>query len=439
MKKIFSIFIFFPLIFFSQDSLSLTKAVEIGLEKNYDIKLTLKNVEINTLFNNWGEAGGLPQINVNAGQNNNLSDQRNNPISQLQGTNFLFSSNEINLTPNLNWTIFNGFGVRASKTKLEQLQLQSENTATLAIENTIHGVILAYYQAKMQLEQLSLLKNILKLTKEKYEQQQTKSDIGVGVKFDLLQYEGNLYTDSSNKILQELNLNNAIRNLNLIMGEDIEKKWILSSEIKPQLMEKDLLTLKKEMLSNNTNIKNQFVNIALTQQDISIAKSQFYPVINFNAGLNSSFGQLSTNDASSPLGNVASRNLNYYGNFTLNFKLYDGGKVKRGIKALELQNEVDQIQMAQMTDQLNFELTNVYELYQTRITIFDLTQKAFLVAKDNLAIAKLKEQNGLINSFNFRDIEMAYLSSGVSLYQASYDLLESNATLLKMTGKIIQE
>ncbi|MDA8556748.1 hypothetical protein N9K77_00980 [bacterium] len=27
----------------------------------------------------------------------------------------------------------------------------------------------------------------------------------------------------------------------------------------------------------------------------------------------------------------------------MNFKLYDGGKVRRGIKALELQNEVDQV------------------------------------------------------------------------------------------------
>ena len=137
MKKIFSIFIFFPLIFFSQDSLSLTKAVEIGLEKNYDIKLTLKNVEINTLFNNWGEAGGLPQINVNAGQNNTLSDQRKNPISQLQGTNFLFSSNEINLTPNLNWTIFNGFGIRANKNKLDRC-------LTFCVSLNIHSFI-AYH------------------------------------------------------------------------------------------------------------------------------------------------------------------------------------------------------------------------------------------------------------------------------------------------------
>jgi len=435
MKKIISILFFFPLVFFSQDSLSLSKAIEIGLEKNYDIRLTLKNVEINKIFNNWGEAGRLPQVNINAGQNNSISDQRNNPISFAP---YLFLSNDVSGGLAMNWTIFNGFAVRANKTKLEQLELQSENTATLAIENTIHGIILAYYQAKMQKEQLTLLNNVMTLSKEKYKQQQVKSDLGIGVKFDLLQFEGNLYTDSSNKILQNLAQRNAVRNLNLIMGEDVDKEWDLTSEIKPDLNIKDLSTLKKEMLSNNTNIKNQYINIALTQQDISLAKSQFFPVVSFNSGLNSSVGVLNTNDVNSPISNAQSKNLNYYGNFTLNFKLYDGGKVRRGIKALELQNEVDQLRTSQMTDQLNFELTNVYELYLTRLQIFELTKKAFFVSKDNMDIAKLKEESGLINSFNFRDIQMAYLSAGVALYQASYDLLESNATLLKMTGKIIQ-
>ena len=197
MKKIFSILFIVPYLMFSQDSLSLSKAIENGLQKNYDIRLTLKNVEINKIFNNWGEAGKLPQVNVNVGQNNSISDQRNNPISFAP---FLFLSNDVSGSLSVNWTIFNGFGVRANKKKLEQLEIQSENTATLAIENTIHGIILAYYQAKIQKEQLNLLKNILKLTKEKFEQQQAKSELGIGVKFDLLQYEGNLYTDSSNKL-----------------------------------------------------------------------------------------------------------------------------------------------------------------------------------------------------------------------------------------------
>ncbi|MEC8285898.1 MAG: TolC family protein [Bacteroidota bacterium] len=421
---------------FGQDSLSLKKAIEIGLQKNFDIQLTQKNVAINQIMNSWGEAGSLPQININVGQNNSISDQRNNPISFAP---YLFQSSDVSGNLALNWTIFNGFGIQANKNKLEQLQIQSENTATLAIENTIHGIILSYYQAKMQKEQLNLIFNLIQLSKEKYDQQVLKSNLGVGVKFELLQYENNLLADSSSFYLQELAFRNSIRNLNLLMGADIEKEWILSSEIKPELNDKDFNTLKNEMLANNTNIKNQFLNISLNQQDISIAKSSFYPNINLNAGTNTSTGILSTNDANAPIDNTPIRNLNYYANFTLNFRLFDGGKVRRAIKALEIQNEVNQTQLEQMQQQLILELSNTFALYQTRKKIFELNKKAFIASKENLEIARFKEKTGLINSFNFRDIEMNYLSSGVNLYQSSFDLLESNATLLKLTGKIIQD
>ena len=427
-------FISFPVL--SQDSLSLKRAIEIGLQKNYDIQLTQKSVAINQIMNSWGEAGSLPQVNINLGQNNSISDQRNNPISFAP---YLFQSNDVSGNIALNWTIFNGFGIQANKNKLEQLQIQSENTATLAIENTIHGIILSYYQAKMQKEQLNLIFNLIQLSKEKYDQQVLKSNLGVGVKFELLQYENNLLADSSSFYLQELAYRNSIRNLNLLMGSDIEKEWILSSEIKPELNDKDFNTLKSEMLANNTNIKNQFLNISLNQQDISIAKSSFYPNINLNAGTNTSTGKLKTNDANAPFPGASSRNLNYYANFTLNFRLFDGGKVRRAIKALEIQNEVNQTQLGQMQQQLILELSNTFALYQTRKKIFELNKKAFIASKENLEIARFKEKTGLINSFNFRDIEMNYLSSGVNLYQSSFDLLESNATLLKLTGKIIQD
>ena len=419
-----------------QDSLSLKKAIEIGLQKNFDIQLTQKNVAINQIMNSWGEAGSLPQININIGQNNSISDQRNNPITIAP---YLFQSNDVSGNLALNWTIFNGFGIQANKNKLEQLQIQSENTATLAIENTIHGIILSYYQAKMQKEQLNLIFNLIQLSKEKYDQQVLKSNLGVGVKFELLQYENNLLADSSSFYLQELAFRNSIRNLNLLMGADIEKEWILSSEIKPELNDKDFNTLKNEMLANNTNIKNQFLNISLNQQDISMAKSSFYPNINLNAGTNTSTGKLRTNDANAPIQAAANRNLNYYANFTLNFRLFDGGKVRRAIKALEIQIEMNQTQLEQMQQQLILELSNTFALYQTRKKIFELNKKAFIASKENLEIARFKEKTGLINSFNFRDIEMNFLSSGVNLYQSSFDLLESNATLLKLTGKIIQD
>ena len=168
-----------------------------------------------------------------------------------------------------------------------------------------------------------------------------------------------------------------------------------------------------------------------------MAKSAYYPIINLNAGSNLEKSILRS--SLFPGQSSKGENTNYYANFTLSFKLFDGGKVRRGIKALEIQNEINDIQSAQIVAQLTQELSNTFDLYNTRLKIFEINKKAFTVAQENFNIAKLRENNGIINSFTLRDIEMAYLSAGLVLFQSSYNLLESNATLLKLTGKIIQE
>ena len=172
----------------------------------------------------------------------------------------------------------------------------------------------------------------------------------------------------------------------------------------------------------------------LLKQDIEMAKSAFYPSLSFNSGGNYSnsrfaIGNLSQNGTS----------INYYGNFTLNFRLYDGGKVRRGIKALKIQEEINFLEMEKLKYELSQDLSMNFDTYQTRLRIFELNKKSFLVAKQNFDIAKIKENSGLISSFNLRDIEMAYLNSGISLFQSTFNLIESNTTLLKLTGGIIQD
>ena len=423
----------FSSLFIAQDSLflSLSDAIKIGLKQNYEIQISKKNVEINKLLNTWGEAGLLPSINISGSQDNTLSDQSKNPTSFIQE---LLQSNSFNGGVALNWTVFNGFNVKANKIKLEQLVEQSEGTVSLVVENTIHGIILSYYQCKIQREQLSLLKNVLDLSKEKFELQQTKNKLGLGVTVDLLQFESAYLTDSSNLILQELAYKNSIRNLNLLMGVDVNRNWNLTEELTPTKNIYSFDDLNNKMLSNNTNIKNQLINFSLLKQDIEMAKSAFYPSLSFNSGGNYSnsrfaIGNLSQNGTS----------INYYGNFTLNFRLYDGGKVRRGIKALKIQEEINFLEMEKIKYELSQDLSMNFDTYQTRLRIFELNKKSFLVAKQNFDIAKIKENSGLISSFNLRDIEMAYLNSGISLFQSTFNLIESNTTLLKLTGGIIQD
>lgn len=413
----------------SQEELTLENAIKVGLAQNFDILIANKNIEINSNNNTWGQAGRYPTIDVNLQQGNNISDQSNNPTSFIQQ---IIRSHSLQSGLNLNWTLFNGFTITANKEKLELLEQQSEGNATIIIENTIQGIILSYYNAKLQLEKIALLKNVLTLSKDKYDYQKVKQSLGTAVTVDLLQYETAYYTDSSSFVMQELAYKNSIRNLNLLMGVDISKTWNLSTKLTTEMPLFESEELSKKMYSNSANLKNQLINLELSKQDLKLAKANLYPVVSFDLGAqstNSAFylGELSQNGST----------LNYFGNFTLAFRLFDGGKIKRAIKNVSIQEEITNLNIEKTKLQLNQELEVQLENYNARTTVFSINKKAFETSKKNLEIAHLKENSGLINSFNLRDIELAYLRSGVSLFDSMYSIIESKTNLTKLTGGII--
>lgn len=421
----------------AQDSLSLSDAIQIGLKKNFDIQISAKNIEVNKLQNTWGQAGRYPTVDLNIQQGNSISDQSKNPLSIVQE---LIYQNSIQGAANLNWVLFNGFRVRANKLKLNNLQVQSEGNAALVIENTIQGIILSYYSTNLQKEKLDLLKNVLKLSRDKFLHEKEKGEMGFATTIDQLQFESAYLADSSNIIMQKLAHKNAMKNLNLFMGVDINLNWNLTDKLLPENTMYNYEELESKMLGNNTNIKNQMVNIEILKQDISLAKSSMYPVISFNSGASYNTSKLQINDFPMPGANTSnSANINYFANFTVGFKIFDGGKVKRAIKAVQIQDDITNLNMEKLKHQLTQELSNHYDIYNTRVAIFQVNQKSFNVAKRSFEIAQLRKNSGLINSFDLRNIEMVYLQTGTALFEAIYNIEESKTNLARLTGGIIEE
>ena len=420
----------------AQDSLSLSDAIQIGLKKNFDIQISTKNIEINKLQNTWGQAGRYPTIDINIQQGNSISDQSNNPLSIVQQ---LIYQNSIQGAANLNWVLFNGFRIKANKLKLNNLEAQSEGNAALIIENTIQGIILAYYSTNLQKEKMDLLKNVLKLSRDKYLHEKEKGEMGFASTVDQLQFESAYLSDSSAIIMQELAYKNAIKNLNLFMGVEINLKWNLTDKLLPENTLYNYKELESKMLGNNTNIKNQVVNIEILKQDVSLAKASMFPVVSFNSGASYNTSRLQINDFPMPGANTSnSANINYFANFTVGFKIFDGGKVKRAIQAVQIQEDITNLNMSKLKHQLTQELANHYEIYNTRIAIFKVNLKSFDVAKRSFEIAQLRKNSGIINSFDLRNIEMVYLQTGTALFEAIYNIQESNTNLIRLTGGIIE-
>ena len=435
MKKILIyILLLLPTIIFSQENLSLENAIKIGLKQNFDIQINKRNLEISKLNNNPGKAGALPKINLSAKKEEAVSDQSNNPTSFIQE---ILKSESINATANLSWTLLNGYGIKASKEKLNQLEYLSNGNLTLTLENTTQAIILSYYNCILQKDRLNLLQNVVNLSKERLIYQRTKYEIGVSSKMEFLQFENTLLTDSSNLLTQKLNYNNSLKNLNLVLGVELDSEWNLTDEMSTKTQIFNLNDLQSETFRNNTNINNQCINNEIIRQDIILAKSAYYPIVSFNSGASYNESTYDVGDSGYEGGNTG-ETLNYYANLSVNFRLYDGGNYKTLLQESEIRDLINDLNIEKKHREIKNQLSINYEKYNSNIIIYNLRKKAFDIAQINYQLANDKNNRGNINSFDLRDIEIAYLNSGISYLQSVYNLNESYLNLVKITGGILE-
>lgn len=430
MQRIFKLsFIFLPLFASAQQKLSLSDAIRIALEKNYKVEIARDQISIAKNNNNWGEAGRWPSVDLQITQNNNILDQSNNPTAFIRDK---IITNSVNGTLSANWMLFGGFRVQFTKERLEQLQAQSEGNAILVVENTVQSVILGYYNAVLQKEKLDVLRKLIKLSREKYEHMERKKDLGVSGTFDLLQIKNAYLSDSTSFLLQELAYRNSIRNLNLLMNQDVETFYDLTDFLEVRTDRYDFDTLKRRMLRNNTTILNQYINLELQRTQTDLAKSALYPVVSLQMGTANSFSHFQTS-----MFETNGSNLNYYANFVVNFNLFNGGKTRRAIENSRIQEKIQQTSLDEQVFTLTSQLRNAYETYVARQVIMNLSTESYRSAEFNLRLAQERFDQGTISSFNYRDVQLQFFNAAMQRLDAANTLLVSHTELLRLTGGII--
>ncbi len=425
------------------DTLSLSEAILIALERNYDIRIEEGNVQVATTNNNWGQAGRWPTISLNLDQRNALTDNIKlvNPF-QIPGQTTV---NSLVPNVNLNWVLFDGFSIFLTKRRLEQLQAETAGNASIVIANTIQSTILAYYIGVLEKERLSEFGKQLKLSRDRYEYTRSKAELGSAVSSDVLLEEGNFLTDSINYINQQLALRNAVRNLNVLLAEpEVDKSYVLTDSLNltPQLY--DYETLRTRMFTENVDVRRQFITQEILKTDIKVARSDRWPRLAFNAGFSETrssvfFDPGFTSPDGSAINGGNSITDNYFANFTLSFTLFNGGQINRAIKNAAVQADIGSLRVDRLKNSLDRDLSEAYDRYQARTQLFMITQRQKEAALTNLQISQQKFRNGSINSFDFRVVQNNYLSSAILNLQAAYNLIDSKIDLMRITGGLIRD
>jgi outer membrane protein len=438
----------------AQEKLSLSDAIKLGLENNYDIRIEDESVIKAANNNNWSQAGRMPKVDLNSTFNNSTSNINNDPQFNIGFVSPGFTlSNSINsaLVPsaNIGWTLFSGNKITITKRQLENLQRESEGNADIVVSNTIQTIILGYYRVMLESERLNRFQQQLDLSRDKYEYWQLKSEVGGAVKTEVLLEEGNYLSDSTNLLNQQLAFRNALRQFNFILAEsNVNTNYNFISEL--DLNWEDLVyEVLEKNLNNNVDIKKLYISQEVLNNSLGLRKADRYPVLSLNGGYRYNLGRQdltksNTNltdmngDPFEPPENVSiSRTGSAYINFTLAFNLYNGGKINRAIQNANTDLEIGQIKIDKLRASVYRDLADGYDNYGIRRQSYAINKRKREAAQQNLDISTEKYKNGIINSFDFRIVQNNYLIASIQELQSIYDLVDSRVTLMRLTGGLL--
>lgn len=423
----------FPGVLHAQTKLSLQKAIELGLENNYQLKIADQNVKLAELSNNWGSVGALPSLKFGLNSINRYDQNKRNTIPVTPETKQFTNTVTPNVT--LNWLLFNGMGVQINKQKLALLEDFSEGNQSLVVENTLQSIIMAYYNLLLQNEKLDVMKKVKKLSFDRYQIMEEKKELGSVVSFDLLQAKSEYYSDSTNFLLQRMNVLSSSMNLNLLMAENQDVVYKLTDSLLIQFPEYQLESLLLSLKSDNKTLRNQYINHEILKKNVRSAKSNIYPTVALNAGSDYGKSYYNVVDAYKYDGN----NFDYYANFSLSFNLFNGGQTKRAIQEAKINETIGMLSISEMELSMSNLLKTQFLLYQNRKQLYQVALVNYELSELNMSLAKERFSRGSINSFNYRDIQLVYLNAAYQKLNALFDVLDTHTELLRITGGIVRE
>jgi len=420
MKKLYISLIFYILgaMLIAQDNtLSLSDALSRALENNYGILISRADTRIAAINNDWGNAGRYPVVGFNVSSLNSQDIDDN-----------AFSS-RLNAGLGLSWTIFDGFRINLTKDKLGQLEDLAAGRADIVVENTIEDVILAYYQVLLNEKRLLILEEVVRLSEDRYQYEEARKGFGNSGTFEVLTAKNNYLSDKAAYLNQEVTYRNSVRYLDFLMGLESHETWQFVEPFEADTADYLLSDLSDKMMSGNVSLLNQYINMLLARNSTELSQSDYYPSLRLSAGV----------DNSNTFRPAASQGSSFsaYANATLSYDIYQAGQRRRSVEIAKIEEDIVGLEKEELTRSLNNQLFSIYDLYNVRKELLAISAENVQAAKLNLQIADEKYRTGVINSFNYRDIQLIYLNAAYQEVQAIYNLISSQTALSRITGGFI--
>ena len=313
---------------YAQQRFTLADVVNTTLKNSLDIEIAKNNLEINSINNNIGNAGGLPTVNLNANYNENSTsvNQKLNNGNTIERA----GARANTLTPNVQASIllFNGFRVKATQKRLQELELMSKEQLNAQIQNAVAEAMVKYYDIVRQQSYFRTIRQSIELSAKRLEILQAKKEAGLSNNVEIYQAEVDLNARKQDLQTQQLILDQAKTDLLNIMNMKPDLKIDIQDTI---LVDKSIvLDSVMKMIPLNPQLLSANQMIRVSEQAEKEIQAQRYPAVRFNTGFNysrnySQAGLFILNQSYGPFAGI-----------NLQMPLYNGGILKRQEKTARI-------------------------------------------------------------------------------------------------------
>ena len=401
------ILLIFPFWGFSQHQLTLRNAIDTALRNNLDIRMAENDADIARINNTYGNAGGLPVVTANAGDN--ISGTSSNQKFD-DGTSTSISNkgeNALNAGVSAGIVLFNGFKVTATKERLNRLQNLSEIQLNQQVQNIIADVMVSWYDIIRQQNYLKIIQSSLDVSKQKLDIVNVKNSVGMADAVVILQAQSDVNTAEQLLELQKMALEQNKADLLLLMNAKKVFPFAIADSI---IVDK---TLQLDSILNNLKRNPEYLSaeqqILIDQQVLKEVTSQRYPSVKLNAGYD--FYQANLNKGTMTMNQ-------YYGpsaGVSLQVPIFNGGIYKTQQDVARIRVENSTLDKENLYNSLNTQATKLYRSYSTTLQQIDKQWDNFNMTRKLVDV--------VLQNFNYSQATILDVKTAQSSFENSAYLL----------------
>ncbi len=416
-----------------QDKYTLSEFLNMGLEKNYSLRIAKNRQEISDNNYTRGNAGFLPTLDLSARQSGTVNNTDQTFSDAGTSNNKGIHNTTTNAGLNLGWNLFSGFRIQTTYQKLEELKSQGELSTKLAIENFVSKTATEYYNYVQQVRQLNNLTYAVSLSRERFRIDEERYLIGSGSRLQMLQSRVFLNADSS-KLSRQHEVVRASRiYLNELMGVD-DFETLMEAKDTSIIVNKDLIytDLFDNTIKFNTKLLIAASNKNISEYDRKIIASRTYPYLSFNSGYGYTFNTYQSGN----LSRQQNLGLNY--GFTIGMNIFDGYNRKRELNNALIAIQNERLSYEQLMQEVKADLLTIYKAYENNLRLLNLEYENLETARENMEIAFERYRLGNLAGIELREVQQSLLEAEERLISLQYQAKLAEISLMQISGKIME-